>query len=59
MLKRTAMKNDSQNHETKIMQHGKMVASSCALSAQDCPETLPKWEPLGTFILCNDCTNET
>ena len=47
--KMTAMKNDGK----KIIM-AKTVASSCAFPAQDYPETLPKWEPLGTFILCND-----
>ena len=32
----------------------KVMVLSCAFPAQDRPETLPKWEPLGTFILCND-----
>ena len=32
------------------------VDSFCAWLAQSCAEILPKWEPLGTFILCNDCT---
>jgi len=31
----------------------KVVASSCVFSALDRPQTLPKWEPLGKFELCN------
>jgi hypothetical protein len=31
-----------------------VAVSSCVFSALDRPKTLPKWEPLGTFILCND-----
>jgi len=30
-----------------------VAVSSCVFSALDCPETLPKWEPLEKFELCN------
>jgi hypothetical protein len=40
----TAMKNDSQKNHC-----GKVAVSSCVFSALDCPETLPKWEPLEKF----------
>jgi hypothetical protein len=54
ILKMTPMKNDSKTMKQKSFSMADVVVSSCVFSALDRPKTLPKWEPLGTFILCND-----
>ncbi len=48
LLKMTAMKNAAK----KII-GAKVAVTSCAISAPDRRETLPKWEPLKKFMLCN------
>jgi hypothetical protein len=53
-LCRQIFENDGHEKMTaKKIIVAKAGGSSCVFSAPDCPETLPKWEPLEKFELCN------
>jgi len=52
-LCRQIVENDGHKNAAKKIIGAKVAVTSCAISAPDRRETLPKWEPLKKFMLCN------